>query len=147
MGGSAAFPLWNSSNCRRKAPRSKSWRNFSPKKGEKMWRKIGEIFSPIFVLQFPGKSYFRRKMGEKCGEKFANFCSSIFVLQFTGKVRARNFTKKPLTNSMSHETKFFHSETLGAWGTTLSLGTPRFPGTLSRALRGGLRARRARRLL
>ena len=40
----------------------------------------------------------------------------IFVLQFPGKMGVRHFTKKPLTNFTSHETKFFHCETLGAGG-------------------------------
>ena len=54
-------------------------------------------------------------MGEKRGENLAkNFAG--FVLQFPGKVAARNFTKKSSTSPTSHETKFLHRETLGAWG-------------------------------
>ena len=54
-------------------------------------------------------------IGEKCGEHlakhFADFRPSI-----SAKNGRKKFHEKSSTNFTIHETKFFHRETLGAWG-------------------------------
>ena len=120
--------------------------------GRKMWRNI----SPIFVLQFPGKSETRRRGHWKRGnciklseidfqirDNFAHPSSDVQneipailaqiwraicdkfaqrplterpLLGISGKSGRKKFQEKSSTNSTSHETKFFHRETLGSLG-------------------------------
>ena len=62
--------------------------------------------------QEPNSGQIFADVGEKCGEnlakKFADFRPSIS--------RRKKFHEKSSTDSTSHEIKFFHRETLGAWG-------------------------------
>ena len=53
-------------------------------------------------------------MGEKHGENLANFFGD-FCPSISRKSVHKKFHEKSSTNSTSHETKFFHRETLGAW--------------------------------
>ena len=56
-------------------------------------------------------------MGEKRGENLVkNF--SDFRPSISRKNRRKKFHEKFSANSTGHEIKFFHRETLGAWGTT-----------------------------
>ena len=51
------------------------------------------------------------KFGEKMGKFFADFHPSI-----SRKSGRKKFHEKLATNSVGRKTKFFHRETLGAWG-------------------------------
>ena len=50
-------------------------------------------------------------MGEKFGERMAKFFAD-----FRPSISRKSGRKKLATNMAGHETKFFHCETLGAWG-------------------------------
>ena len=54
-------------------------------------------------------------MGEKRGENLAK-CFANFRPSISMKSGRKKFHEKSTTHSTSHETKLFHSETLGAWG-------------------------------
>ena len=54
-------------------------------------------------------------MGEKRGENLAKFFAK-FRPSISRRSGRKKFHEKSMTNSTSHETKFFHRETLGAWG-------------------------------
>ena len=54
-------------------------------------------------------------VGEKRGENLAKFLAD-FHPSVSKKSGRKTFHEKSSTNSTSHETKFIHCETLGAWG-------------------------------
>ena len=59
-------------------------------------------------------------MGEKCGEKMVKSFTD-FRPAISRKRGRKKFHEKLATNSAGHEIKFFHRETLGAWGHKLSI--------------------------
>ena len=73
-------------------------RNFRPKNPE------SEIAAKNFA-----------NVGEKRGENLAKFLAD-FRPSISKKSGRKKFHEKSSTNSTSHETKFFHCKTLGAWG-------------------------------
>ena len=89
-----------------------------PRKSGVLETRVGHLNARLVMPKSPESEILVKifaDIGETCGKhlakKIADFDPSI-----SRKIGSEKFHQKSSTNSTGHEIKFFHNETLGAWG-------------------------------
>ena len=80
---------------------------------------------PVWESEIQAENF--ADMGENRGENLAKLFTDFRPAIFRKSGRKKFHIKKSLTTSTSHETKFFHCESLGAWGHKDPLLDPKIP--------------------